>query len=349
MAGGKSKARLRNVRACNLIKRPARTPQQTQLDADIQVAHFSAIILDQVEVWAPLVVFTWREVASLLIAFLALSSGAILAGIAGGMMVSIHYYEYPTTHAPHFDGRDEDKRAAVHAQRVTILEEEMVARNVMNVPNSQGLGRVITTAKTWERNNLSVVQGATAIHVYGYGTVNSSSYLRDIVYTESTIRPSICPNGKTKGFRDWVTLRDAIREANALSAEKFLRWNEYFAAIDSHGGVLLEHSLYYEEDVVFTICPGAVLKAAKGPSIFINAENIVLECDDCIVDVGGTHLAFGPHAKKVLVRGITFKGSRTFSLTFYHDGAEVSFEDCFWFGNSRSNKFGAVADINSTR
>jgi hypothetical protein len=219
----------------------------------------------------------------------------------------------------------------------------------MNVPDGQGLGRVITSANTWERSNLSLGQEATAIHVHGYGTVNSSSYLRDVVYTESTIRPSICPSGKTKGYRDWVTLRDAIREANALSAEKFLRWSEYFAAIDRKGGVVLEHSLYYEEDVVFTICPGSVLKARKGPSIFINAENIVLECDGCVVDVGGTHLAFGPHAKKVLVRGITFKGSRTFSLTFYHDGAEVSFEDCVWLENSRRKQLGAVADINSTR
>lgn len=82
----------------------------------------------------------------------------------------------------------------------------------------------------------------------------------------------------------------------------------------------------------------------------MNAENVVVECDDgCTIDVGGTHLAFGPHAKNVLVRGITFRGARSSSLTFFHDGADATFEDCSWIGNSGiSGKYGAVADVNST-
>jgi hypothetical protein len=128
-----------------------------------------------------------------------------------------------------------------------------------------------------------------------------------------------------------------------------MKWSAYFAQVGKSFAAFEDDLLYYEQDVIFTICPGASLRARRGHTIFINAENVVIECDDCTVDVGGTHLAFGPHAKNVLVRGITFKSAHTSSLTFFHDGAEASFEDCFWIGNSGvSGKFGAVADVNST-
>ena len=171
---------------------------------------------------------------------------------------------------------------------------------------------------------------------------------------DSTIRPTLCSDGITTGFDTWYTLRAAVQEANALSAERFMKWNEFFASQSIGSGKpytfasFHDSFLYYEEDVIFTICPNAVLKARRGP-IFINAENVVIECEDCTINVGGTHLAFGPHAKNVLVRGVTFKGARTSSLTFFHDGADASFEDCCWIGNSGINgKFGAVADVNST-
>jgi len=109
----------------------------------------------------------------------------------------------------------------------------------------------------------------------------------------------------------------------------------------------------------------------KLSSIFINAEDIVIECDMCTVDLPGTHFSFGPHAKNVLVKGITFRGATTSSLTFHHHGSDVSFEDCYWLYNSgglvpnRNNvgmgndgmmstsggsttSAGAVADLNST-
>jgi hypothetical protein len=125
-----------------------------------------------------------------------------------------------------------------------------------------------------------------------------------------------------------------------------MKWSEYFA---THSfSAFFDDSLYYEDDVVFTICPGATLRARKGP-IMINAENVVLECEGCVVDVGGTHLAFGSNAKNVLVRGITFRKASSSSLTFFHDGADASFEDCSWIDNRGvTNKFGSVADINST-
>jgi G:T/U-mismatch repair DNA glycosylase len=74
----------------------------------------------------------------------------------------------------------------------------------------------------------------------------------------------------------------------------------------------------------------------KLSSIFINAEDITIECDTCVIDLPGTHFSFGPHAKNVHIRGITFRGATTSSLTFHHHGSDVRFEDCYWLYNSGS-------------
>ncbi|KAL3904125.1 MAG: hypothetical protein SGARI_005063 [Bacillariaceae sp.] len=122
-------------------------------------------------------------------------------------------------------------------------------------------------------------------------------YVRDPV-----VLPSLCSDGHTYGFSDWDRLRRAVREANSISAERFMKWSEYFA---THPYTAWEDdSLYYEQDVVFTICPGVTLTGNrhKGP-ISINAENVVLECTGgCVLDVGkgGTHLAFGANARNAL-------------------------------------------------
>ena len=112
----------------------------------------------------------------------------------------------------------------------------------------------------------------------------------------------------------------------------------------------------------------------KLSSIFINAEDITIECDRCIVDLPQTHFSFGPHARGVKIKGFTFKGATSSSLTFHHHGADVHFEDCYWQHNSggivsnnraphanvngadgmmspppgSSTTAGAVADLNST-
>lgn len=170
----------------------------------------------------------------------------------------------------------------------------------------------------------------------------------NIYIREPTIHPITCSDGSL-GFDDWTMLKAAVQEANSISAERFMKWSSYFANVGKQFVAFLDDQLYYEEDIIFQICPGAQLKARRGP-IFLNAVNVVIECaDDCSVDVGGTHLAFGPHARNVLVTGITFRGARSSSVTFFHDGAEATFEDCRWIGNTGiSGKFGAVADINST-
>eukprot|EP00980_Cylindrotheca_fusiformis_P027585 scaffold21455_cov116-Cylindrotheca_fusiformis.AAC.2 len=171
----------------------------------------------------------------------------------------------------------------------------------------------------------------------------------NIYIREPTIHPIACKDGSF-GFDEWNMLKAAVQEANSISAERFMKWSSYFASLGNQFVAFHNDHLYYEEDVIFHICPGAKLQARRGP-IFLNAENVVIECNtyDCTINVGGTHLAFGPHAKNVLVKGVTFRGARSSSLTFFHDGAEATFEDCRWIGNSGANsKFGSVADINST-
>jgi hypothetical protein len=165
------------------------------------------------------------------------------------------------------------------------------------------------------------------------------------------------------GFDKWQDLQAAFQDANAYSAERFMRWNEFFAAnegvFDGKDGTTTTFpsgthpSLFYEEDIVLRICPGTTVRGRhhqKGSPIFVNAENIILECDDCTFEItGGSHFSFGPNARNVLFRGITFRGAKTTSLLFFHDGAEVSLEDCFFADNFATDKqIGTVADVNST-
>jgi hypothetical protein len=170
----------------------------------------------------------------------------------------------------------------------------------------------------------------------------------------SKVHPQLCSDGITLGYGSWDRLSAAVQEANHFSAERFVRWNEYFAIYadedDPFSDILEDDSLYYEDDIVFTICPGAVLKSRKGP-IFINTESVVIECNGCTLDADhrGSHLSFGSQAKYIVVRGVTFKHAKTSSLVFYQDGAEASFEDCTWIDNKATHhNWGAVADVNST-
>ena len=205
---------------------------------------------------------------------------------------------------------------------------------------------------------------------------------------EATVLPVLCPDGATLGYDNWFLLRDAITEANAIAAEEFLDWNEYLVKSAKNASVAPPE---YRPPEPFVICPGVTLNQkspyrsllspyhwasylfsflpfsattsrpvtwrpapkAKGKlsPIFINAEDITIECDMCTVDLPGTHFSFGPHAKNVLIRGVTFRGATTSSLTFHHHGADVGLEDCYWLYNSggivSNGRNGPYANVNS--
>jgi len=215
---------------------------------------------------------------------------------------------------------------------------------------------------------------------------------------QETFRPTLCPDGKTIGYDNWFTLRDAISEVNAIAAEEFLRWNEYLMIVAKNSSI--EPPVYTPPEP-FVVCPGVTLSqksiwgsvfsptywvslinsilslsgvmvgkssssssssshnnyyAARSPRsknklspIFINAEDITIECEMCTVDLPGTHFSFGPHAKGVKIKGFTFKGATTSSLTFHHHGADVHLEDCYWLYNSGgivSNNRAPHANVN---
>lgn len=208
--------------------------------------------------------------------------------------------------------------------------------------------------------------------------------------------PTLCPDGKTIGYDNWFTLRDAITEVNAIAAEEFLRWNEYLMIAGKNAS--LEPPVYQPPEP-FVVCPGVILNqksiwgsvfspsywlnsissmlslsgvggkssssslqrtnqkyASRSPRsknklspIFINAEDITIECVMCTVDLPGTHFSFGPHARGIKIKGFTFQGATSSSLTFHHHGADVHLEDCYWLYNSGgivSNNRAPHANVN---
>lgn len=165
---------------------------------------------------------------------------------------------------------------------------------------------------------------------------------------DPVIKPTICQDGSS-GFDSWKTLRNAIHEANSINEERSALWSSYYARDSKYLPVFNDDRLYYEEDMVFRICPGETLRSRRGP-ITVNAANLILECEDCTLEIGGgTHFAFGPRARNALMKGITFRGATASSLSFFHHGSDAIFEDCTWIGNTgASKKTGGVADINST-
>ena len=327
-----------------------------------------------------------REITIVLLTVFISVALAMIIGVAAGMTISIHYFENqnPTLMWSGMKMNPRDRPLLYSGpsdvyQRVTTLDPIIASSNIVHRDGNLDLGKVVTASATGQLNVLMVVDEIVPLHskiknqnvedsTVGQGsreyiTTNSLSLEKaeliapgygrwdasqpNIELRQPTILPSLCSDGVTLGFDNWSKLRTAMHEANSISAERFMKWNEYFAT--NSFTAFQDDRLYYEEDIVFSICPGATLRARKGP-IFINAENVVLECkDSCVIDVGGTHLAFGANAKNILIRGIIFRRASTSSLTFFHDGADVSFEDCSWINDSGiSNYYGSIANVNST-
>jgi hypothetical protein len=315
--------------------------QQQQLKVDMQVQELHEMLEEQKPTSSKLC-SSWNELAVAGLVLLALGLLSVIVGVAAGMTISIHYFEDPVHRL------DRNGMVITSQHKVTTYENDMVSTNIMTLSSSLDLGRVEKTFYRGERAVLSVVRAGANLEEATND--DDKEPFRDIFYTPVSIEETLCPDGLHYGFSDWQTLKEAVREANALSAERFLRWNEYFSSIESHEfGAFNDDSLYYEPDFHFTICYGLTLYARKGP-IFINSENIHIECEGCTLHVGGTHFSFGPHARGAFMGGITFKGAQTSSLTFHYDGADATFEDCTWISSSSSTAtFGPVADVNSTR
>lgn len=165
------------------------------------------------------------------------------------------------------------------------------------------------------------------------------------------IRPHLCSDGKTYGYDTYQELEDIMSEINSYSHDRYVEWDSFYERTsDTFDGQFEDRSLYFDEEIVVRICPNTVLKRRKGPALYLNAENVLVECDDCVMEVkSGSHMIFGPYAQDVMVRGIHFRGATETSVRFPYDGAEVYFEDCYFSHNgSRGKHIGTVADVNST-
>ena len=192
--------------------------------------------------------------------------------------------------------------------------------------------------------------------------------------------PTLCKGGNVYGYSDWHTLQKAIHELGDAYSLAVKHWKDYNAALSEYEMIkFLHYPSSSDVDKIspsrvniqpppplpgymvdflevspdpFEICPKATLRPplhGRHKPITVNAEDIVIQCDSCIIDAPGTHFAFGPHAKNVHIRGLTLMGATASSVIFRHDGADVSFEDCFWSNNDGIGLNGAVADMNSTR
>jgi len=283
---------------------------------------------------------TSRDILVVVIAALFLVLVSWATSMATG--VSIAFTNSQDQASLSLNNLQRESSVVVPAQRVTTLDHDILSHNSLGDGAELDIDRQTQINGGNERDqyknsksNLNSVDGNDSRYYY-----DAASQVH-ITVSESKIQPTLCSDDLTVGFSDWHTLKAALDEANSFTAAGF------YAGATSSASTPVDDSLYYEDEVVFTICPGAYLKSRRD-SLYINSENIVLECEHCVLDVHGTHLSFGPQAKNVVVRGITFRGASTSSLTFHYDGAEALFEDCYWTGNVGNGKVGAVADINST-
>ena len=168
--------------------------------------------------------------------------------------------------------------------------------------------------------------------------------------------PKLCSDSKTMGYDSWASLRGALNDVNRYSAQQSDRWIIYFAALATSKTssstsssnrytttaqnpssyppqrrmpTFDDDSLYYEEQFVFTICPGTFMKAGPHPLI-IDTESVALQCEGCTIDGGNSHISFGSSAKNVVIHGITFQNSLLTSILLQQNGAETTFQDCTW-------------------
>lgn len=301
---------------------------------------------------------TCKEIMTFGLVLLAMFGISMLVGIAAGLSVSVHIHDTVDYSSA---------KRIITQQRVTISEPSIV----QTVLNMDGTVDIDPPAPYGEWTDQMISEGPEATNPASddskrrhpdFPLPPRMGSLDDWVRS----KPKLCSDGETMGYDTWSSLKSAVEDVNRFSNERYELWHDYFVevvraqeAVGADCSMVSEdcptpHTfeedwMYYEEEIVMTICPGAVLrKRSRGP-IFVNTESMVFECDGCIIQALGTHMAFGPEAKNVLVRGITFKYATSSSLVFYYDGAEASFENCHFVDNrARMKSWGALADVNST-
>jgi hypothetical protein len=111
----------------------------------------------------------------------------------------------------------------------------------------------------------------------------STDATQKIEWSEMTLwLLKLCSEGYTYGFDRRSTL-SGCPGSECHICRAILRECFFFAPCRYlYRKIFWWRLLYYEEDVVLTICPETTLKAKGGPPI--NAENLMIECEGCTID-----------------------------------------------------------------
>jgi hypothetical protein len=299
---------------------------------------------------------TKPEFFFLLLGMVAFVAVSILVAIAAEISISIHYFDKsPPPFFAELDAREQEINS-FRKQRVTMpLPDLVVANRGHHHTERMRLERVIHMSPSGHFQAMLVVEESFLENASNLPLEQSASRRAQTkppqidYFALATVKPNLCADHQTLGYDNWDVLKSAVHEVNTISVESFVRWSRYFADHEDFAGTFNDDALYYEEENVLTICPGITLSSKKGGPIFINAPNLIVECDECTIQGGPSHFSFGPHAKNVKIRGLRFKQASASSLTFHHNGAHVTFEDCSWFENTNGwFANGMVADVNSS-
>lgn len=324
------------------------TPPSSSANDDVAGTDLDAQLLD-----APLLI-SWREIWFIVGGLLLVGLLSISIGISARLFISIHYYEPESSHLNVEEDGFGDVSEHLLNQRTTLWDPSIARQSIHDVEHDPLRSTLPSDAFPFvQENPLHKDKSERQLKILG----GSSSKKKEVMYPRlsyeemARIKPKLCSDGITYGYDTWNDLQKAIQDANAFSAEHFVRWNEFFA---TSGDLIALSSLddpnvLYEQEIHLTICPGAKLRSKSGP-IFVNAENIFLGCDGCVLEIArGSHMSFGPQAKNVHIRGLFFQGAKSSSLLFHYDGADVFFEEClFAYNVALQKQLGTVADLNST-
>ena len=322
----------------------------------------------------PQLLFSWKEVLTLGVILLAFAVASIILGVAAGVSISIHYYESPENVDYRRWSQPAWDEGRTHVTRLdpTIAASSGVRSALHWVEESPSLAKDrALLLRTPSNVTLGMASDDDDDDDDGIWNYAAEERLRppNLQWDDWLLHPpKLCPDGTTRGYDSWHTLRLALEDANRFSAHRYEQWQLYFAAraaldrrdrvsssstfpLTPQRPVLDDDTLYYEEELVFTICPGVTVFAQREPLV-LDTESLTLECDGCTL-VGG-HLSFGPDAKNTLIRGLRFvvssSSSSSSSLWFPAAGASVVVEDCVWVLSSpRAASWPAIVQVNSSR
>jgi hypothetical protein len=317
--------------------------------------------------------FSWREIFTMGMVLLGFACLSIVLGVAAGVSISIHYFETDAS----VNLRMLSQPMSYNIQsKVTTLDPIIANMNlVRGAPDS--LNRVIHTSATGQKSVLMVVEETSIYDVNSNRSFKDGADMEWNEYLErnfasppplpqmlyenyATVHPVLCSDGRTLGFNNAKHLHAALDDVNRYSAERQRRWQDYFDALVNFNLMSMAHDrpplsetifhdsrMYYEEEIVFTICPNQYLGGGSD-LFFVNTEGLTIECEGCTIGLHYSHFEFGAFARNVHIRGITFEYATRGSLKFPEDGSEVDFENCTWIHNRSTNpSWGAIVDIYS--